>query len=123
MFKNDQPEFINNGPSPVPWGRPLYPNRYVWFVLLSTLDLLFTFVILRLDGREANGVADWVLRRYGIAGMTLFKFALVAFVILLCEVVGRHDDRSGRRLAEWSIALTCVPVVIALVLLAYDTAA
>ena len=99
---------------------PLYPNRYVWFVLLSTLDLLMTFVILWLDGREANGVADWVLRQYGIGGMTIFKFALVAFVVLLCEVVGRHDDRAGRRLAEWSIALTCVPVVIALLLLYND---
>ena len=101
--------------------QPLYPNRYVWFVLMSTLDLLLTFVILWLDGREANGVADWVLRRYGIAGMTLFKFALVVFVVLLCEVVGRRDDRRGRQLAEWAIALTCVPVIIALLLLVNDS--
>ena len=45
-----------------------YPNRYVWFVLLSTLDVVLTFVILWLDGREVNGIADWILQRYGIGG-------------------------------------------------------
>ena len=100
--------------------KPLYPNRYVWFVFLSAMDVMMTFVVLWFGGREANGLADWVLQRFGIAGMTLFKFAIVVFVILLCEYVGRRNDRAGRRLAEWAVALTCVPVVIAFALLLVD---
>ena len=117
MFKNCQPEYVNHGPSPAPWGVPLFPRRYVWFVLLSTLDVVLTFVILLLDGREVNGIADWVLKRYGIGGMALFKFALVVFVVLLCEYLGRKNEHAARRLAEWAIALTCVPVAVAVAML------
>ena len=97
--------------------QPLYPNRYVWFVLLSAMDVMLTFVILWMGGREANGIANAILQRFGIAGMTAFKFLIVIFVILLCELIGRRNDGAARRLAEWSIALTCVPVVVAFVLL------
>ena len=117
MFKNRQPEHVNHGPADAPWGVPLFPNRYVWFVLLSTLDVVLTFVILWLDGREVNGLADWILQRYGIGGMAVFKFALVVFVVLLCEALGRQNEHAARRLAEWSIALTCVPVAVATAML------
>jgi hypothetical protein len=100
--------------------QPLYPNRYVWFVLLSAMDVMMTFVIIWIGGREANGIADAILQRFGFAGMTIFKFAIVVGVILLCEFIGRRSEAKGRRLAEWSIALTCVPVVIAFVLLVVD---
>ena len=105
---------------PPPWGVPLYPNRYVWFVFLSTMDVLMTFVVLWFGGREANGVADRVLQRFGIGGMAIFKFALVVVVIGICEVLGRSSPRAGRKLSEWAVAVTCVPVVIAFVLLGVD---
>lgn len=97
--------------------QPLYPNRYVWFVFLSAMDVLMTFVILSIGGREANSIANAILQRFGFAGLTIFKFVLVVFVILLCEFIGRKDEPKGRRLAEWAIVLTCLPVVIAFILL------
>lgn len=100
--------------------QPLYPTRYLWFVLLSAMDVLMTFVIIWIGGREANGIADAILQRFGFAGMTIFKFTIVVFVILLCEFIGRKSEPSGRKLAEWSIALACVPVVIAFVLVGVD---
>ena len=97
--------------------QPLYPNRYVWFVFLSAMDVFMTFIVLWFGGREANNVANWIYQRWGISGMTAFKFAVVVFVILLCEYIGRRNERAGRLLAEWAIALTCLPVVIAIALL------
>jgi len=38
-----------------------YPNAYVWYVFLSTMDILFTWMILTAGGREVNPVAQWFL--------------------------------------------------------------
>jgi hypothetical protein len=101
-----------NLPSPV-----LYENHYTWFVLVSSLDVMLTWVVLHAGGREANALAAAVLNHYGLGGMVTFKFALVALVILLCEVIGRRNRSAGRRLASCAVALTCVPLVIAVLLL------
>ena len=95
----------------------LYENHYTWFVLVSALDVMFTWIVLHAGGREANALAAAVLRRYGLEGMVLFKFALVFFVIVLCEIIGRRNVIAGRRLATAAVALTCVPLVIAVMLL------
>ena len=100
-----------------PWGTLLFPQRYLWFIVFSALDVLLTFVILQLGGREANPVADWVLQTLGIAGMTVFKFALVSLVIVLIEIVGRRDMPAGRRMTLYAIALTMTPVVISVILI------
>ena len=95
--------------------RPLrYQNHYVWFVFISALDVMLTWVILHFGGWEVNHVADFVIRRFGLPGLVTFKFAIVVFVILLCEAVGRRRHGAGNTLAEWSIAITSIPVVIAL---------
>ena len=105
-------------PTAPPWGVPMFPNRYVWLVLLSSLDVFMTFLVLELGGSEANPVANFVLERAGIAGMTVFKFVLVAFVILVCEVLGRRDRAAARRLTLYALALTMTPVVFATILIA-----
>jgi NADH:ubiquinone oxidoreductase subunit H len=99
--------------------RPLrYQNHYAWFVFVSSLDIMLTWVILFFGGWEVNQLADFIIRRWGLPGMVTFKFAIVVFVICLCEIVGRRRHHTGRRLAEWSIAITCIPVTLALVQLA-----
>ncbi len=95
----------------------LYENHYTWFVLVSALDLMLTWVILHAGGREANAIAAAVLQRWGLEGMVIFKFALVVFVIALCEVIGRRNLAAGKKLVSWAVALTCVPLVIAVMLL------
>jgi len=101
--------------SPNPRARALrYQNHYVWFVFISALDVMLTWVILFFGGREANHVADFVIGRFGLPGLVMFKFAIVVFVVLLCEIVGRRRHGAGKRLAEWAIAITCIPVAAAL---------
>jgi hypothetical protein len=92
----------------------LYPNTYVWYVLVSALDVLFTAVLLHFGGREVNMLANWVLARWDLAGMILFKFVLVAFVICICEIVGRKHPRVGRDLGHWAVGITCIPVILAI---------
>lgn len=95
----------------------LYENHYTWFILVSTLDVMFTWIVLHAGGREANALAAAVLNRFGLGGMVVFKFALVIFVIVLCEIIGRRSRSAGRKLATWAVGLTCVPLIIAVMLL------
>ena len=94
-----------------------YPNVYVWFVLMSAMDIFLTYIVLWLGGSEVNKIANAVLQAFGFTGMIVFKFLLVIFVIGLCEILGRHNDKTGRRLAQWAVAITCIPVVWSSVML------
>ncbi len=68
------------------------------FLLLSLLDLLVTYALLRqgVDFYEANPVARWWFARWNIAGMTIFKFLLVGLIATLCELVERQRPGRGR---------------------------
>lgn len=90
-----------------------FPNLYVWFVFLSSLDILFTSIVLTLGGIEANPLVDWVLVRWGLVGIVAYKFTIVMFVVSMCEIVGRRRARAGRRLAEWTVAIAAIPVYLA----------
>lgn len=92
----------------------LYQRAYLWFVLVSALDIVFTWTILSLGGKEVNVIADAVIAHTGFSGMMIYKFCLVLLVVVICEVVGRRRLALGRFLASWSVAITAVPVVLSL---------
>lgn len=98
----------------------LYPNHYVWFVFLSAMDAMVTWVVLYRGGREVNALADWVIRRYGLAGMVAYKFLLVVVVVAVCELTGRRKPATGRSLARLAVVVGCVPVALGLALLLRD---
>lgn len=95
-----------------------HPNQYVWFVLVSALDLMLTCVILNLGGVEMNTIANAVLMYGGLPTLVMFKFALVTLVIVFCEWITRRNPRAGFKLAEWAVAITAIPVAISLIQLA-----
>jgi hypothetical protein len=109
-----------------------YPNAYVWFVFLAALDIMLTYLILHPvlyshdpfmtepRGVETNALADWILARWDVPGMVIFKFLLVVLVVVLCEIIGRHKEETGRRIAEWAVAITAIPVVLALIQMGFD---
>lgn len=98
----------------------LYPSRYAWYVFISALDVILTTVLLHLGAEEVNAVANWVLGRWNIAGLVVFKFVLVSFVLGVCEFVGRRRPRTGKWLIEWAVGITCIPVLLAILQMMFD---
>ena len=88
-----------------------------WLASKDMIDKAEEFLVVGYGGAEANSLANWILQRFGLAGMTIFKFVMVIFVIGLCEIVGRLDERAGRLLIGAGLIITCAPVVLAFVLL------
>lgn len=93
----------------------LYPNAYVWYVFAGCLDLMLTNTVMVYFGaREVNALAARTIDRFGFAGLIALKFSTVVLVLVVCEVVGRRKVEVGRRLSEWAVALSSVPVVVTL---------
>ncbi len=89
-----------------------YPELYTWYVFVSSLDILFTWLILQHGGRELNQLADWIIDRHDVPGLTVFKFATVVLVVLICETVGRFRHETGAKLARWAVAISAFPAVV-----------
>ncbi len=94
-----------------------YQSEYVWLVFVSSLDIMLTWAILQQGGEEVNPVADLVIAMWGLHGAIAFKFALMLFVIVSCEIIGRKSDRAGFRLAIVAVGISAFPVVYSLGLL------
>ncbi len=95
----------------------LFPNEYVWLVFVSTMDIIFTWIIIRnYEGRETNPVAQLYIDLYGPTGLIIFKFCIVIFVVLLCEWVGHMKEATGRRLARASVIISALPLLVSVYL-------
>lgn len=98
----------------------LYPDRYVWYVFVSALDIILTVTVLvHLGMREANTFAQWSIDRFGTWGLIGLKFLSVIVVVMICEFIGRRDVRRGGRLAYIAIGLSLIPITAAIVQIAY----
>ena len=95
-----------------------YPNAYVWLLLVSSMDIMMTWVILLVGGAEVNPLARWIIDKHQLPVMIVYKFALIVFFICICEIVGTLRDRTGSLLSKVSVAIGGVPVVWAMYLLA-----
>ena len=111
-----------------------YPNEYVWLVFVSGMDLALTWLILgELEGEEINPVARFILEGrkgeppnpfdssilslVGYRGLIVFKFCLILFVMLVCEILGRREDKSGRLLARVGVGISAIPMFVSFYLL------
>lgn len=98
----------------------LYPDRYVWYVFVSALDIMLTVTVLvHLGMREANSFAQWSIDHFGTWGLIGLKFLSVILVVMICEFIGRKEYRRGRRLAAIAIGLSLIPIGAALAQTAY----
>jgi hypothetical protein len=75
-----------------------FPKLCLTFILLSAADLLMTTILLRTGPHyyESNPVANWILQKWDVAGVTAFKFSVVALVIVIGEFVERRRRGMGR---------------------------
>ena len=95
-----------------------YQNAYVWLVLLSSLDIMLTYLVLwHWEGSEANPVAAAVIETGPFYWAILLKFGLVVIAIVICEGIGRMSDRQGRKLSIAFVIIGAIPVVYTITLL------
>jgi hypothetical protein len=92
------------------------------FVLASTLDAMLTRYLL-LSGNsdlwfvESNPVPRYFLESWGLDGLTYFKFALVALVTLICQVIARSKVDVARRVLNFASILVMGVVVYSILLM------
>ena len=92
-----------------------YPFSYLALIFISSLDISLTWIILSfLEGREVNPLAERVIETHDLPGLIVYKFCLMVFVIVVCEIVGRRKDRLAHALAWFSVAVSAFPVAKAL---------
>ena len=94
-----------------------FPELYVWLLFVSSLDIMLTWVILRDGGEEVNPVAKLVIDAWGLNGAILFKFGLILFVIISCEVVSRVRPRVAHLLIWFGVLISSFPPVWSVTLL------
>lgn len=88
-----------------------HQSAYVWLIFFSSLDIMLTWAILRRGGEEVNPIARQVIDMWGLHGAIVFKFALMLFVIVSCEVISRRREHVGRRLSWVAVGISAFPVV------------
>ena len=71
-------------------------QEYFGFLLLSIFDLFLTGYIFKYGGIEANGLPAWILGHFGLMGLALFKFWMVMFLIVICEVIAMFSVERAR---------------------------
>jgi hypothetical protein len=95
-----------------------YQNAYVWLVLVASLDVVLTMLVLFVwSGHEVNPIAAMVIEALGFGWAIGFKYAMIVLVIVICESIGRRDDRFGWWLSMLAIILNLIPVGYTFVLL------
>lgn len=92
----------------------LYPDRYAWYILASTMDIVVTVTVLvHYGAREVNSIAQASIELFGTWGLIGLKFLTLIIVIAICEFIGRRQERLGRMLATIAIAASLMPVLAA----------
>lgn len=95
-----------------------FPYFYLALAFVSAMDLILTYMVILLGGIEVNPIANAVLQSPAdFHGLIVFKFAVVAAVIMICEFIGRHTEPAARRLAMWAVAISAFPVLWSTLLL------
>lgn len=78
-----------------------------FFVLANALDVVLTYLLLQHgpEFQESNPAANWILIMFGFKGMVYFKFALVAFVTVISQIIARTNIKTARRLLNIGTAI------------------
>lgn len=104
-------------------GLPL-ERETAFFILASALDVWMTYLLLthtQVLFVESNPVARYFLESWGMRGMVYFKFALVAFVAVICQWIATRRPHMARGLLWGATAVVSSVVLYSLVLLLQHT--
>ena len=101
------------------WSRQLpLETETCFFILASALDVLMTYLLLSHgpEFQESNQIAAFFLARFGFKGMVYFKFALVAFVTVIAQVIAKSRPSTARWLLIVGTAATAAVVIYSVML-------
>ncbi len=95
------------------------------FILVNALDLFMTFLLLYFSNRgllrravvESNPVADFFIKRWSTTGLVFFKFGLIAFVVIIAQVVARRRPRTAKLLLDFGALFVGAVVVYSLLIM------
>ncbi len=87
---------------------------YAWLVVVAIFDAVCTSIILHLGGYEANPLAAAVIHRGGILGMAIYRVAIVATILVLCEWLWNRSPAHARMAILTSLIISVPPVAIGL---------
>jgi hypothetical protein len=90
------------------------------FVLASALDVVMTYYLLNhpeIQFVESNPIARYFIYSWGIKGMVGFKFTLVAFVSIICQIIARTKPDVARRVLQFSTAVVGGVVIYSVLLM------
>ena len=90
-----------------------HAELYAAYLVLAVLDVCFTHLILTMGGWEVNGIAANVLAQWGTPGLAALKGFTVVIVLACCQALRAKRERLSVRLAEWAVAISMIPVVVA----------
>jgi len=98
--------------------RPLpLQNETTLFILASSLDVFMTWIAIYSTAdftygiNESNPVAAYFLNRWGAKGLVGFKFAVVAFVCVITQLIALKDEKPAK------YVLNLGSIIVALVVL------
>jgi hypothetical protein len=104
-------------------GLPLEPETAL-YILMSTADVFMTWYLLYNGGAdertwfvESNPIPRYFLDSWGFDGLVYFKFALVAFVAFICQVIARTKIEVARRVLNLATLLVTGVVIYSIVLM------
>ena len=81
-----------------------------WFIFVNVLDFFLTYLIIqRKYYTEGNPIASFFLDTWGIKGLLYFKCAMVAFVVVLAQIIAAKKIEAARWLLNaGTLIVTCV---------------
>jgi len=93
------------------------------FILVNTLDIYMTWRLLLRASQggaryyESNPVAQFIIHHWGTNGMIYFKFGMVAFIVLLTQIIATKKIPLARFVVNLGTAVVVFVVFYSLWLL------
>lgn len=95
------------------------------FILVNALDLFMTFLLLYFSNRgmlrkavvESNPIADFFIKRWSTTGLVFFKFGVIAFVVVIAQIVARRKPRTAKLLLDLGSLFVGAVVVYSLLIM------
>jgi hypothetical protein len=104
-------------------GLPLEPETAL-YILVSAADVFMTWYLLYNGGAddrtwfvESNPIPNYFYESWGFDGLVYFKFAMVAFVAIICQVIARTKIDVARRVLNLATLLVTGVVIYSVVLM------